>query len=270
MKQDLGDISVYCFETLLGKRGIKHFVSLRTGSTLRSPREHLNLSFNTGHPSSRILQNRKQLTEALGIPLEWLTTAKQVHGHHVRVLSRMDRGRGARDYGGALEATDALVTDLPGVCPLVLVADCVPVLLYDPGKRVIAAIHAGWRGTLARIAERTVRTMVQLFGSAPEEILAGIGPSIGPCCFQVGAEVIAQAESTLGRKSGCIWRESSTGGRIDLWKANRGQLLAAGLIARHVEVAGICTAHHSDDFFSYRKEGEGTGRFGAGICMTEG
>jgi YfiH family protein len=150
---------------------------------------------------------------------------------------------------------------------MVLVADCVPILLYDPDTRAIAAIHAGWKGTLASIAEQTVRTMKMHFGSNPSDIIAGIGPSIGPCCFHVGPEVVSQARKEFGSTAACIVSTSARGGYLDLWQANQDQLLHAGLRKAHIEVAGICTAHHQNTFFSHRGEMGRTGRFAAGIYM---
>ena len=265
----LGTVSLCFFENLLNEGGVKHFVTTRMGRRAYPHRDDLNLSFNTGDSAAKILKNRKRLSQALNIPLGWITTGKQVHGHSVRILSRSDRGKGAWSYAGALEATDALVTDLPGICPMVLAADCVPMLMYDPVKRVIAAVHAGWRGTLDLIGRRTVEVFEKDFGSSPGDIIAGIGPSIGPCCYYVGSEVITRAEAAFGSETGCTSSVSSKGGYLDLWKANHDQLLQAGLASRHIEIAGICTAHPDNGFFSYRKEGNRAGRFGAGIYLNE-
>jgi hypothetical protein len=268
MKIDrFGRMPLFLFENLAKEPGIKHFITTRMATASPHCACELNLSFSAGKTPEEVLKNRKRLSNALDIPLEWVTTAQQVHGCSVRILSRSDRGSGAWEPTDALEATDALVTNLPDICPMVLVADCVPILLYDRGKKVVAAVHAGWRGTLDFIVHRTVRTIERHFGSRPADIIAGIGPSIGPCCFHVGPEVIALAQGAFGSKNNYVSRLSSQGGCFDLWAANHDQLLQAGLTPDQIETARICTAHDHKDFFSYRKEGTRAGRFGAGICL---
>ena len=138
---------------------------------------------------------------------------------------------------------------------MVLAADCVPVLMYDSRMRVIAAVHAGWRGTVGRIAAQTVERMQDEFGCDPRDVIVGIGPSIGPCCFEVGEEVVEAAREGLGNY------------QLNLWEANRRQLRQVGVEDARIEVAGICTVCHHDQFFSYRGDRGNTGRFGAGIML---
>lgn len=267
IKKKSNSVSLWLFESLLGYGEIKHFISSRTGGSSCRPWDSLNLSFNTLDDAKAVLDNRQHLSEALQIPLTSITTAKQVHGRHVRILSRSLKGRGACDYHSAINSTDALVTDVPGICPTVLLADCVPILMYDPSKRVVGVVHAGWKGTLGTISQKTVEIFRKDFGSMPEEIIACIGPSIGPCCFQVGHEVITQIENAFGTKEGYITKDSQNGGYFNLWKANQEQLIRAGLLERNIESARICTAHNTDQFFSHRGEKGKTGRFAAGILI---
>ena len=214
-----------------------------------------------------IRQNRLSLAKAVGFAAERLVTAHQVHSARVGVVTAGDAGRGALDKESRLPETDALVTAEAGVCLMVLSADCVPVLLYDPVGRVAAAVHAGWRGTVARIAVETVEVMKERFGSRPENVLAGIGPSIGKCCFEVDEEVAARFRHLL--PEGNVVFAGKTPGKfqVDLWEANRQELLAAGLKPEHIEVAGMCTVCHPGRFFSYRRDGKAAGRFGAGIVL---
>jgi YfiH family protein len=137
-------------------------------------------------------------------------------------------------------------------------------LFYDPVKRVIGAAHAGWKGTVQRIASRVVESMTNIYGSNPSDILAGIGPSIGPCCYHVGEEVVSQVKSHLGKEF--IKRKASGETVFDMWEANRAQLMASGIRDINIEVAEICTCCNVDKFYSYRCEGQ-TGRFGAGIML---
>lgn len=252
----------YQFEHLATRGEIKHFVS----SGVKS------IGFAEDTDSMVIRQNRLDLAEAVGFDGRCLVTGHQVHSDCVTIVTEKEEGRGALDRTSRLPDTDALVTDREGICLMVLSADCVPVLLFDPVRRVVAAVHAGWRGTVAQIVVRTVKVMQERFGCCPEHLLAGIGPSIGKCCFEVGDEVAA-AFRELYLTSGKIVFAGKASGKyqVDLWEANRQELLMAGLKPENIEVAGLCTACCTDHFFSYRKEGKRAGRFGAGImlCGTE-
>jgi YfiH family protein len=152
-------------------------------------------------------------------------------------------------------------------------ADCVPILLLDPKRRAIGIVHAGWRGTLAKIAARTVVAMRNAYGSQPRDICAAIGPSIGPCCFEVGPEVVAAAQHAFRHLSkdemaGLISRLQPTGqAQLDLWLANTMQLRALGV--RHTELAQVCTKCQSEAYYSHRATGGRTGRFAALIGLKD-
>ena len=184
----------------------------------------------------------------------------QVHGSRVAIVDRPGMTR------EELEGYDALVTDLPGVAIGVRTADCVPVLLYDPVKRVVAAVHAGWKGTVMHISEGVLEAMGQEFGSRPANLLASIGPSIGPDSFQVGEEV-AEKFKQAGFPMNEIWSfrgpgdgtPMSGGHHIDLWKANRWLLEQAGIPSTSIQVIGIDT-YTTPSLFSARREGVSCGR----------
>jgi YfiH family protein len=147
-------------------------------------------------------------------------------------------------------------------------ADCVPVLLYDPVKGAVGAVHAGWKGTVGKIVTATVKAMQEMFGTNPKDLKAGIGPSICPEVYEVGEEVIEAAVKAFGTKEGLITHENGQGkGYFNLWEANRIQLLSMGVPADAIEVAGICTYRQSHQFFSARKSGNRAGRFAAGIML---
>lgn len=156
---------------------------------------------------------------------------------------------------GTLQKGDALVTDERNLCLAVRVADCIPILLYDPRKNVIASIHAGWRGTVKQIAFKTLQFMEDKYGVNPANVVAGIGPSIGPCCFKIKEDVSSLFEAKY-----------KTGQTIDLWKANYDQLLEAGADSKNVETSNICTKCNLDKYFSYRATGEATS-FACGIML---
>ena len=247
------------FESLARYRNITHFVTTRIGGVSLPPYDSLNLGFGTRDNPEHVLENRKRLADSINVPLGSFVVAKQVHGDRIAVVTESDKGHGASNYETALDATDALITDIPGICLMVLLADCTPVLLYDPVKRVAAAVHAGWQSTAKQIGRKTVEVMRHSYGCRPEDIVAGIGPSIGACCYEVGHEVISQFEAGLVDELG----------HLDLWEANRRQLTEAGVLPEHIEVAGICTKCNAHRFFSERHM-PGTGRFGAGIMLAGG
>jgi YfiH family protein len=263
-----GLLTIVHFENLLRFKEIKHFVSTRTSGFSQFPYHSLNLGLHVGDDPDNVLKNRRRFAEAIGIPLNQFTIAKQIHSGNVRVVSDELRGSGSTDHENAIEDTDAMVTDTPGICLIVLVADCVPMLFFDPLRRAIGVAHAGWRGTLQSAAFNTVTTMEQAFGSSPGDIMVGIGPSIGPCCYRVGPEVISQVESVFQSRSDYIVNESKEGvGYFDLCKANLEGLLHAGIERKNIEIAGRCTCCEPDLFFSYRKQKGDTGRFAAGIML---
>ena len=188
----------------------------------------------------------------------------QVHGCEIREVLRADTTR------DELEGVDALVTDVPGVAISVRTADCIPVLLYDPVHRAVAAVHAGWRGTVQRISVKTIEEMGRLYGTRAQDLRAVIGPGIGPDSFQVGQEVASEFAAAgfpmqlilkdCGPKSPTPDDPMQGGLHIDLWQANRWLLEQAGVRPDSIRVTGICTYRNNDRFFSARREGTKCGR----------
>jgi polyphenol oxidase len=232
----------------------------------------LNLGFTDWDTRENVLENRHRFQTAVGAPGLPLITLKQFHSDviHLFESTPTDPCHG-----------DASITNSPGLLLVIQTADCVPILLVDPKKRAIAAIHAGWRGTLARIAAKTIGKMQMHFGTNPREILAAIGPSIGPCCYEVGTEVATQFLSQFPDAPGYFdefrtgdepnpiqWLNMMPPGHqpppkgvlLDLRKANRSQLLAAGLRPQNIHTIDLCTACRPDLLFSYRKQGPQSGR----------
>ncbi|HUU41074.1 MAG TPA: peptidoglycan editing factor PgeF [Desulfatiglandales bacterium] len=268
VNKKIGRLDMLFFKNLLRHRKIKHFVSTRTGGISKPPYNSLNLGFHVGDNPEDVLNNRKRLSSALKIPLNQFTTAGQIHSDKVSIISEGSRGKGGTNHKDAIDGADAMVTNVADICLIVLVADCVPILFFDPQKEVVGIAHAGWRGTLKCIAKNTVRTMETAFGSLTKDIIVGIGPSIGPCCYKVGPEVISQVRGVFHAANEYIVNESGDGtGYLDLQKANLKQLLHAGIEKKNIETASICTCHNPDLFFSYRHQKGYTGRFGAGIFL---
>ncbi len=265
-KIDLLDILF--FENLSECKEIRHFVSTRKGGFSKPPFDSLNLGLHVGDDPDHVLKNRKRLAATIGIPLNHFTLSEQVHSGNVSIISEESRGKGSAKNQDAVNATDAMVTNVADICLVILVADCVPILFFDPVQRAIGVAHAGWKGTLQFIAQHAVRVMERTFSSLPQDILVGIGPSIGPCCYKVGPEIISRVETTFHTKKDYVVNESKSGeGYLDLWKANLTQLLQAGIERKNIEMAMTCTCHNPDIFFSYRHQKGVTGRFGAGITL---
>jgi YfiH family protein len=202
---------------------------------------------------------RPRLAAALGIPPGALVPTRQVHGCEiVRVPDPKWDGTSGKD---------GLITATPGIYLMGYFADCVPILAYDPVRQAVGLAHAGWRGTLLRMAERLVESLGTAFGVQPENLRVGIGPSIGPCCYEVGAEVIAGVREHLPDGEALLRVGRLGHAFLDLWEANLQGLVRAGVQPEHVEVAGLCTSCHVERFFSYRREGRLNGLFAAVIGM---
>lgn len=204
--------------------------------------------------------NRKKFLETIGVKEKDVIDAKQVHADNVVVV----RGR---DKGHTILQTDALITQKPDLPLFIRVADCVPILLVDSIKRAIGIVHAGWRGTVQEITKLAVQKMKGEFGTTPQDLIAGIGPSIGPCCYEIGTPVINLFAKKFPKYSDKLFsREKENRAHLDLWLANKLQLIEEGVKEENIEVAGLCTFENPDLFFSERREGP-VGRFGAIIWI---
>ncbi|SFV64777.1 COG1496: Uncharacterized conserved protein [hydrothermal vent metagenome] len=214
------------------------------------------LALHTGEKKELIINNRKTLEQTLksNTPLHFIV-ANQTHSNNVTIINQPFI-RGWECHSNAIENCDALITNLPHVILTILTADCVPILLYDPTQKVVAAIHAGWRGSKAEIVKKTVEKMTKTFHSKPENIQAGIAPSIGKCCYEVGKEV---AKHFFHMPN--AYRQQEEKYMLDLPYINKQQLLEAGLKEEYIELSNICTACEVEHFFSYRKEQGCSGRF---------
>lgn len=245
-----------------------HGISTRLGGQSAAPYASLDLALHVGDAPESVWQNRQRFCAALGLDARRICTPEQVHGNRVLRVGRKDAGRGSRVYSDSIAATDALITDEPGLPLLLCFADCTPILLLDPVHRAVGIAHGGWKGTVQKIAAGTVQAMQAAFGTRPAEVLVGIGPAIGPCCYEVGDEVAAQfAAAFPGATELLPVVEGHT--HLDLWQANQYQLEQVGVKPEHIDRADTCTACNSELFFSYRADGGRTGRIGAVIALKE-
>lgn len=243
------------------------------------------LMFRNNDPKG-VVANRKKAFLSLGIDLKNVVIQRQEHGNKVRVVQDVDRGAGVFGSKTYLRGTDGMITSKPNIFLVVHTADCVPISFYDPKKKIIALAHAGWRGTAERVGQKTVLEMKRVFGCNPRNIIAYIGPSIGPCCYNVGVEL----DSTLGQRQAlplqirtrkkisqfkkafpdCVYKSdrssqlavltdqglNSKTVYLDLWKANKKQLLGAGILEKNIEESKICTCCSKLNLPSHYRERE--------------
>jgi YfiH family protein len=231
-----------------GKLGASVAVTTRHGGISTGPYRSLNLGLHVGDAPASVVENRRRAARSFGVPLDTFVFAEQVHGAAVTVVGPPDGGRGATSRDDAVAATDVLATAAPGLTLAILVADCLPIALVDAKARVLAVVHAGWRGTAAGAADAAVGAMRRL-GARPETTVAFLGPAVHRDCYQVGDEVMGALcpdgpDPAVARPDGA--------GRwlVDLVEANRRRLVAAGLDPGHIVRAGTSTA--DPEYFSDR------------------
>jgi YfiH family protein len=251
MLEEISGLSCFRSPLLSAYPEVAHGFFSRRGGVSPGPFDSLNLSFAVGDLRELVIQNRALVQQSLG--LKALAGATQVHGCRESVVAP---GNAAPD--AEIEDADILITPEPGLGLLIKQADCQAVMLHDPARRVIANVHAGWRGQVKNILGAAVRLLQEKFGSRPGDLAAALGPSLGPCC--------AEFRNYQREFPPELWPYRHRADYFDLWSLSRDQLLAAGLDPRQIDIAGICTRCRADLFFSYRREGR-TGRQGAVIAL---
>jgi YfiH family protein len=260
--QQAGQIRYYTFERLLDS-GLINAVFTRAGGVSEAPYASLNLGSTVGDFPEHVKANVKHALNSLDLSVDSIYDVWQVHGDRVVIADH------PRPPGQPHKKADVILTDQAGVSLLMRFADCVPILLYDPNRRVVGLAHAGWKGTILGTARRAVLTMTNRYGSNPGDIVAAIGPSIAKHHYEVGPEVAAQVVRAFGQNAEQVLESGNgvhaPGLYFDLWRANRIVLESAGV--KQVEIAGLCTACNPGDWYSHRAEHGVTGRFGALIAL---
>jgi polyphenol oxidase len=244
-------IRYYQFDSL----NTKHAIFTRHGGISPEPWGSLNVGGTVGDDLARVRENRMISFGALGCVPDSIFDVWQVHSADVVCA------RAPRPVDESYRQADVILTDKEDVTLFMRFADCVPLMLHDPRTGVIGVAHAGWMGTLRDVAASTVNAMKKNYGSNPADIIVGIGPSIGPDHYEIGADVILQVMQTFGDDSEYVLKSHQGKIHFNLWEANRMLLERAGV--EHIEISGICTACNTQDWYSHRAEKGRTGRFGA-------
>jgi YfiH family protein len=253
-------IRYFRFESL-ETPGVEHAIFTRRGGISPKPWASLNVGGLRGDDPGRVLQNRLISFQALGRDPDSVYDVWQVHGTEV-VCTQSPRPAGTMHI-----KADGILTNQPGITLFMRFGDCVPVFFFDPHRRVVGLAHAGWKGTVDGMVTQMVTAMQAEYGSNPAEILTAIGPSIAAHHYPVGAEVVAEVEKAFRDEAVGLLDRSNGQAHLDLWAAN--QLLLEKARVKQVEIAGICTACHLEDWYSHRGEQGQTGRFGALIALKE-
>jgi hypothetical protein len=257
--------AIYKFKHFENTDMVMHGFSTRLGGVSKGAYSSLNLGITRGDNRDAVLKNYSIFCGKLGINIENLVFSAQTHTTNVKTVTASDRGNGIL-RANSFKDVDGLMTSDANTALVTFYADCVPLFFLDPKKRIIALAHAGWKGTVNGIGMVTVKKMQNEFTSNPADILAGIAPSIGPCCFETDEPVYSLFE----RKGleNCVCETGNEGKRnIDLWKANEELLKLSGVKAENIETMGICTKCSPDTFYSHRVMGEIRGSLAAVIQL---
>ncbi|PWK04950.1 peptidoglycan editing factor PgeF [Tumebacillus permanentifrigoris] len=235
-----------------------------------APYTSCNLGLHVGDQPKHVVENRARVGASIGVPLDAWVAGEQVHGATVTVVTAEGKGRGARDLESMLPATDALVTNVPGIGLTTYAADCVPLLFAAQDVQAIGCAHAGWQGTVKKIAANTVRTLIAQYGADPAQLEVWVGPSIGPCCYEVDERVAAQVREAFPAQQDHLLTPNHNGRwQLDLWQCNVQALVEAGVREANIHREDACTSCRVDTYFSHRKEAGKTGRHAGIIAILQ-
>lgn len=263
-----GEVPYYSFPAFDRVGFVRHGFSTRLGGVSDGTFASMNLGFNRGDDDAAVSENYRRFCAAIGVTPERVVLSAQTHTTNIYNATAADCGRGiTRDRG--YTDVDGLITDEPNVVLCTHYADCVPLFFVDPVRRVVATSHAGWRGTVGGIGAVTVERMARDYGCQPSDILVGIGPSIGRCCFEVDTPVMEEFSKLPFFDGDCYTDDKNGKYHIDLWEVNCRYLLNAGVKADNITVTDVCTRCHPDTLWSHRFCGNDRGSLAAFIAIAE-
>jgi len=259
-KINAGILELYQFENLSKEKDIIHTITTRKGGVSEGFADSMNLGLGVDDNLGYVEENRRRLAEYMQVPFDKLIFQKQTHSTNYSMVTEKNYTKGFFD-------NDALITNVKGIAIAALGADCVPVLLYDKKEKIIASIHAGWKGTVNGIVNKVMEVLKAEFNTDPQNIIAGIGPSICAENYEVGPEVIEAFENTFKNHASLISHRKGEKGHIDLWLANKTWLIQQGVPDENIEISGLCTYKNHDTFYSARYFKNHTGRFAGCIVL---
>ena len=254
----------YTYQLFQSFPQVQCITSTRLGGVSEGHLHSLNLSFRVGDDENAVLTNRTRFYNVIDVVPEQVAQAQLVHGSHSEMVTTQSPIGSAYQF----PETDGLMTHVPNTALFIPVADCAAVAFFDPKQQVIALVHAGWKGIVNRIVQKIIATMNETYESSPSDILVGISPCLGPCCYQVREDLVDVFTQAFPTQAQQFFLTQSDGTiYLDMWKALRWQLLESGIQAVHLDAADLCTACHTDEFYSHRAEQGKTGRFATLIVL---
>ncbi len=262
IRHEQNELVYFSYSLFKPLKRILSVVSSRQGGVSATPYASLNLALSVGDDHAAVMTNRELLCKTIGVEVDAMTVAQLVQRTHIEVVTSSSRGLDAAEKAQRFVATDGLITNVAEVPLFIFIADCAALSFFDPKRNVIGIGHAGWRGTVGGIARKMVEAMNAAFDCKPADVLVGISPSIGPCCYQVREDVVAAFQEAYPEQADAFFVQQPDGSiHLDMWTALTCQLRSSGIQEEHIELAGVCTACHTDVFYSNRAEGGKTGRF---------
>ncbi len=261
-KSSIGNLVYYKIPSFEETGLVKHGFSTRLGGVSSAPLYSLNLGTKKNDKKENIFKNYTLLSQALEIPIEHMVFSDQVHGDKVLKVDKSHRANNLFS-NNKIVGVDGLITEEKEVALVTFYADCVPLFFIDPVQKAIGLSHAGWKGTISKIGQKTLYQMIKYFSTKPEDCLVAIGPSIGSCCFEVGGEVIEQINLNFVNPKQYYTLKDNGKYMVDLWKLNQDQLIEMGVQLKNITISDICTKCNKEIFFSHRGDNGNTGSLAA-------
>ncbi|SNX53527.1 peptidoglycan editing factor PgeF [Thermoanaerobacterium sp. RBIITD] len=244
---------------------VKHLFSTRIGGVSNGAYSSMNLSLTRYNDKEEVYENFKRICDAGGFAYGDMVFSDQVHGDKIRKVTKDDKGKNFS--GSDIKNADALMTDEKQIPLVTFYADCTPLFFLDPVKEVVALAHAGWRGTVKEIGPKTVKAMIDTYGSNKEDILAGIGPAIGVCCYEVGDDVAEEVKKLDINHDNVLIPKGNDKWMFNLEMTNYLELTGCGLKDENITLSGLCTHCNKEEFFSYRRDKGNTGSMAAFMVL---